>query len=46
MIEQLGGDSKAKYIGRLNKQSIDAEGQDYMKAKLTGAERLIEYHKF
>jgi collagenase-like PrtC family protease len=46
MIEQLGGDSKAKYIGRLNKQSIDAEGTEYMKSKLTGAERIIEYHKF
>ena len=46
MIEQLGGESKAKYIGKLNKQSIDAEGTDYMKSKLTGAERLFEYHKF
>ena len=46
MIEQLGGESKVKYIGKLSKQSIDAEGQDYMKSKLTGAERIIEYHKF
>ena len=46
MIDQLGGESKAKYIGKLNKQSIDAEGIDYMKSKLTGAERIIEYHEF